>query len=88
MSSNLGSTTSNLLDQLATSPETRFHAAYMFLRYFYLVRGAPGSPSCSAFRGDVLSEHGFELVTWDVAVGCLALSVKVRRSLSLETLTN
>jgi hypothetical protein len=81
-STTLGSTTSNLLDQLITSPETRFHAAYMFLRYFYLVRGESGSPlrvTQGNGAGRVLpSEDGFELVTWDIAVGCLALSVKVR----------
>lgn len=31
MSSNIGYITSNLLDKLATSPETLFHAACMFL---------------------------------------------------------
>jgi hypothetical protein len=32
-------TSFNLLDQLSTSPETRFHAAYMFLRYFNIISG-------------------------------------------------
>ncbi|KAG6852386.1 hypothetical protein C0991_012504 [Blastosporella zonata] len=31
---------SNLHDQLATSPETRFHAAYLFLRFFWAQGGA------------------------------------------------
>ncbi|KAF9456914.1 hypothetical protein BDZ94DRAFT_1326634 [Collybia nuda] len=79
ISSIIGPTISNLYDQLSTSPETRFHAAYLFLRYFYLVRATPGSPSLNIDKGDENSENGFELVTWDVAVGCLALSVKYHR---------
>ncbi|KAF8235373.1 hypothetical protein L208DRAFT_1392520, partial [Tricholoma matsutake] len=57
----------NLLDQLSTSPETRFHAAYvktiayMFLQYFYLIS-----------RGSLYT-------TWDIGVVCLALSIKFHR---------
>lgn len=72
----------NLLDQLSTSPETRFHAAYMFLRYFYLIKGNPGSPGLFHLgkHGELrCSEEEFELVIWDIAVGCLALSVKVSK---------
>ena len=120
----------NLFDQLSTSPETRFHAAYMFLRFFYLAgcHTMPASPSslgknarkgceldedldgnipdaeydadddsstCSSlgfsparvametcFRSHLPTlalefEAGREMMTWDTAVACLALSVKV-----------
>ncbi|KAF8884692.1 hypothetical protein BD779DRAFT_770278 [Infundibulicybe gibba] len=76
----------DLLDQLATSPETRFHAAYMFLRYFFLVMGdSPQSPISRrhAITG-TLAESGeaddvWELVIWDIAIGCMSLSVKFHR---------
>ncbi|KAF8151493.1 hypothetical protein B0H34DRAFT_130897 [Crassisporium funariophilum] len=89
---------SNLLDQLQNSPQTRFHAAWMFLRYFYLtispdtyanssflVRSRRRSSldsniSDSSHASDVVRRmdiEGSHLVAWDVAVGCLALSVKV-----------
>ena len=73
-----------LYDQLTTSPETRFHAAYMLVRYFYLTMGESergrGGGAVESDDGDRLGfgqEEGWDLVTWDVAVGCLALSVKV-----------
>ncbi|KAJ3829298.1 hypothetical protein F5880DRAFT_503157 [Lentinula raphanica] len=84
----------DLTDQLLNSPETRFHAAYLFVRFFRLIFGAAqgsgtttkGSPVdssertfesfCRKYSWDI---EGSELVLWDVAVGCLALSVKLHR---------
>jgi hypothetical protein len=62
-----------LYDQLVTSPETRFHAAYLFVRYFACMLGSP-CPSPLEFKE---FHDGLAMVVWDVAVGCLALSVKV-----------
>ncbi|KAL0945252.1 hypothetical protein HGRIS_000762 [Hohenbuehelia grisea] len=62
----------NLLDQLSKSPETRFHAAHMFLRYFQLVMVAD-KPAEDAER------DGWNLVVLDTAAGCLAISVKLHR---------
>ncbi|RDB22046.1 hypothetical protein Hypma_010800 [Hypsizygus marmoreus] len=114
---------SNLGDQLATSPETRFHAVWMFLTYFAVVGAGGGWGATdglkeirSGFQGergkdmDVEDddddedeageddygvdseveekqksphmddeEEGRELVTWDTALACLALSVKYHR---------
>ncbi|KAG6842814.1 hypothetical protein H0H87_010144, partial [Tephrocybe sp. NHM501043] len=59
----------NLQDQLATSPETRFHAVYLFLRFF-----------CAHLPCSIgLDQEGLRLVTWDIAVACLAVSVKYHR---------
>lgn len=82
----------NLYEQLQTSCETRFHACWMFLRYFDLTM-APDtylglrSSSCSPSRSVSLNsqtstctEHeGRELLVWDIAVACLSLSVKLHR---------
>ncbi|KAL0948509.1 hypothetical protein HGRIS_011070 [Hohenbuehelia grisea] len=62
----------NLLDQLSKSPETRFHAAHMFLRYFRLVM-VVDEPAEDAER------DGWNLVVLDTAAGCLAISVKLHR---------
>ncbi|KAJ7593075.1 hypothetical protein C8J56DRAFT_930327, partial [Mycena floridula] len=58
---------SQLVDQLTISPETRFHAAYMLVRYFYLM----GMHHVQEDAGD--------LVCWDIGVACLSLSVKFHR---------
>ncbi|KAJ6630280.1 hypothetical protein B0H10DRAFT_2207962 [Mycena sp. CBHHK59/15] len=77
----------DLLDQLLTSPETRFHAAYMFTRYFYRVigdheqRGVNGLQKQEGHPVD-----GWDLVVWDIVIACLALSVKVHRDV-LEPLS-
>lgn len=52
------------MDQLVTSPETRFHAAHMFLRYFNIIGETHIDAQVCA------------TTIWDVALGCLALSVK------------
>lgn len=105
---------SDLHDQLSTSPDTRFHAAYIFLRYFYLVGDGSQATSNRAsicedqsddedssidwgseypememerktqkgslrlLQLDLGLTEGREMVTWDTAVACLALSVKVQ----------
>ncbi|KAF4565396.1 hypothetical protein EYR36_001967 [Pleurotus pulmonarius] len=63
----------NLRDQLTCSPETRFHAGYLFLRYFFLVE-VEADPSNTPE-----SQIALELVVFDVAVASLALSVKYHR---------
>ncbi|KAG6893927.1 hypothetical protein C0992_008145, partial [Termitomyces sp. T32_za158] len=78
----------NLVDQLSTSPETRFHAAYLFMRFFWIVglstegsgtRSAEGGKARETWAfGSELDEEGRRLVTWDVGVTCLGISIKVR----------
>ncbi|KAI0672427.1 hypothetical protein C8Q78DRAFT_749412 [Trametes maxima] len=67
----------DLYDILSTLPEVRFHAGYLFLRYASLVSplDEPSSPT------DELSDdaEALEAVVWDVALACLALSVKFHR---------
>ncbi|KAK0220774.1 hypothetical protein EDD85DRAFT_274465 [Armillaria nabsnona] len=61
----------DLHDQLttvATSRETRFHAAYLFLLFFFCSGGAAGT-----------EWDGFEDMVWDMAVGAVAVSVKYHR---------
>jgi hypothetical protein len=101
----------DLYDQLMECPDTRFHAAYLFIRYFFLVVGEPGGnaqenvhsseagivkeeveemniiwpndPKTDEFSNEtekVLAEEGREILTWDLAVGCLAISIKVSYS--------
>ena len=60
----------DLYDVLATSAETRFHAGYLFLRYFLFV-GIPEEDSSS------LRDEEIQAVIWDIAVACLVLSIKV-----------
>lgn len=78
---------SDLMDQLKNFPETRFHAAWMFLRYFYLTMSpdlrtdnARNLSRQSSLHSNVsanTNKEGRDLVTWDIAIACLALSVKV-----------
>ncbi|KAL6306976.1 hypothetical protein BKA93DRAFT_771786 [Sparassis latifolia] len=68
----------HLRDQLTTSEETRFHAAYLFMRYFLRVGSGPESPKARGMDMILLRE-GREAVTWDVAVACIALCVKFHR---------
>ncbi|KAI0718555.1 hypothetical protein C8T65DRAFT_803825 [Cerioporus squamosus] len=67
----------DLYDLLSSSSETRFHAAYLFLRYLLHVRSS-GAAS-TAVRQSSEDQEALEAVTWDVAVACLALSVKFHR---------
>ncbi|KAH7910085.1 hypothetical protein BJ138DRAFT_1194245 [Hygrophoropsis aurantiaca] len=138
-------TYTDLYEQLNTSPETRFHAVYLFMRYFFNVVGGrpiirdnslvdnmvPTSRDCSDTLSAIVEDRneqenepdwdedeeeeeeelgnsepeeemdtpmltprqrlydgeltwgiwkgGRESVTWDIAIGCLALSVKLHR---------
>ncbi|KAG6809688.1 hypothetical protein H0H92_015146 [Tricholoma furcatifolium] len=78
-----GPTPSNLHCQLSTSPETRFHAAYLFLRFFRAVeRGNLSMETTTSTQcqwAHELDAHGKLLVTWDLALACLAISVKYHR---------
>lgn len=75
-----------LHDQLKRSPHTRFHAAQLFHRYFLLpdkvefwreARKHECLEQESCESDEVDWKHG----VWDLAVACLALSVKVHTSL-------
>lgn len=63
----------DLYDILSESSEIRFHAGHLFLRYFSLV----GHPTGSTSTGRDEDAEAFESVAWDIAVACLAISVKV-----------
>ncbi|KAI0767274.1 hypothetical protein C8Q74DRAFT_1203943 [Fomes fomentarius] len=72
----------DLYDLLSTSSEARFHATYLFLRYLLLVRSSPSSSSVESEDTASISsddQKALEAVTWDIAVACLALSVKFHR---------
>jgi hypothetical protein len=58
----------DLYNQLCISAETRFMAAYLFSRFFY-ISGIEEEPEFLA--------GGYRDYIWDVAVACIALSVKV-----------
>lgn len=62
-----------LVDQLMTSPETRFHAAWMFLRYHYLM-GVVRTKGTNQEQLPIYPSTGI----WDVTLASLAISVKVR----------
>ena len=81
---------SDLMDQLKNSPETRFHAAWLFLRFFYLTmstdcntgprdnaRYISRQSSLNSNTSASTNQEGRDLVIWDIAIACLALSVKV-----------
>jgi hypothetical protein len=62
----------NLINQLTTSPETRFHAAWMFLRYHSLL-GLSRNRKVTADQLPLYAGPGI----WDVALASLAISIKV-----------
>ncbi|EPQ52963.1 hypothetical protein GLOTRDRAFT_95026 [Gloeophyllum trabeum ATCC 11539] len=64
-----------LRDQLASSPETRFCAGYMFLRYFNAI--SHGSDSQDSQRSTMSWRQGRALAALDVAVACLAISAQI-----------
>ena len=74
----------DLYDLLSSSAETRFHAAYLFMRYHMQVRSGSSASSANAATQPPEEQEALEAVTWDVAVACLALSVKVRTFLPLS----
>ncbi|KAJ7778802.1 hypothetical protein DFH07DRAFT_540215, partial [Mycena maculata] len=82
----------DFIDQLLTSPETRFHAAYMFARYFYLFMGEKiersqrEATAAEDKAGDEMARDGWPLVVWDVCLACLAISIKMHRDV-LEPLS-
>ena len=80
----------DLMDQLKNSPETRFHAAWLFLRFFYLTmspdrhmgprndaRELSRQSSLNSNTSASTNQEGRDLIIWDIAIACLALSVKV-----------
>ncbi|KAF8797634.1 hypothetical protein BYT27DRAFT_7237189 [Phlegmacium glaucopus] len=85
-STSMDSQPSDLMDQLENSPETRFHAAWLFLRYCYITMGpknnARNLSRQSSFNSNISAntdQEGRNLIIWDIAVACLALSVKFHR---------
>ncbi|KAG6805939.1 hypothetical protein H0H92_013344, partial [Tricholoma furcatifolium] len=78
-----GPTPLNLHCQLSTSPKTRFHAAYLFLRFFRAVeRGNLSTKTTTSTQcqwAHELDARGKLLVTWNLALACLAISVKYHR---------
>ena len=67
---------SQLRNQLRKSPETRFHAVLLFTRYFRR------TGECMPIAGKnetPLIKRGRLRIVWDVAISCLALSVKFHR---------
>ncbi|KAF8191605.1 hypothetical protein K438DRAFT_897454 [Mycena galopus ATCC 62051] len=83
----------DLIDQLLYSPETRFHAAYMFARYWYLLMGdrkhkdrlksmqeaAAAAEDNDSPDDPTVPSEGWNLVIWDSCLACLAISVKLHR---------
>jgi len=93
-SSSSSSSGPDLFNELSSSPETRFHAVYVFLRFFYRVMSDESSieqvtlsdgtrylrrisEGSGSGRQASMDEEGRKLMIWDIAVGSLALSVKV-----------
>ncbi len=78
----------DLYDLLSSSPETRFHAGYLFLRYLLRARPTAALKLAAASQSSD-DQEALAAITWDVAVACLALSVKVcRLHFSHRALTN
>ncbi|KAK7024032.1 hypothetical protein R3P38DRAFT_2956112 [Favolaschia claudopus] len=80
----------DLYDQLLSSPETRFHAVYLFMRYWYLLMADAKEKeriqlmqAAAAVTGDdgddEVPSMGWKLVVWDCCLACLAISVKMHR---------
>lgn len=77
----------HLRDQLTTSPDTRWHATQLFNRY--IIRTGSSPPSSPRLLYGELTEGqkvssqderaGF---VWDIALACIALSVKVRNNIT------
>ena len=79
---------SHLREQLLESHDTRWHAAHLFTRYFLRLGVSPtGSPQIADESRSRLTNTegksarvltGKEALTWDLALACMALAVKVR----------
>jgi len=63
----------NLINQLTTSPETRFHAALLFLRYHWLL-GLNRPQKIETTHLPLYPTSGI----WDITLASLAISVKAR----------
>ncbi|OSC99673.1 hypothetical protein PYCCODRAFT_1372497 [Trametes coccinea BRFM310] len=70
----------DLYDVLSTLPEVRFHAGHLFLRYFWLA-GTPSLRHTPEQEDETREDdkNALEVVTWDIAVACLAISIKFHR---------
>ncbi|KAF6756761.1 hypothetical protein DFP72DRAFT_1115687 [Ephemerocybe angulata] len=78
---------SNLYDQLVSCPKTRFHAVWMFLRYFWTVAEVSEMSSLKHLgSADNDSTDEFDPEIWDKVVACLALSVKAAQRDVLKAL--
>ncbi|PCH37539.1 hypothetical protein WOLCODRAFT_167571 [Wolfiporia cocos MD-104 SS10] len=76
----------DLRDQLATSDVTRFHAAYLLIRYFFRIGptdSAVSSPESPTRKEQQLQLDGQQALTWDIALACVTLSVKFHRDVFL-----
>ncbi|KAF7298464.1 hypothetical protein MKEN_01371500 [Mycena kentingensis (nom. inval.)] len=83
----------DLVDQLSTSAETRFHAAYIFLRNFYILwdddemrqdlermkNGMDARGDDVDSEDDDMEPQGWNLVVWDTVIAALAISTKYHR---------
>ncbi|KZT63485.1 hypothetical protein DAEQUDRAFT_119444 [Daedalea quercina L-15889] len=77
----------DLSEHLRNSPETRWHAAQLFIRYFHhlgAVCSCTASPVSASGRQTLteealLAHDGSEAIVWDCAIACVALSVKFHR---------
>lgn len=80
---------SNLRSQLLDSPDTRWHAAHMFTRYFLRMGTFPSASPMpdEEQRETTITEkgsssarilNGREALSWDLAVACVAMAVKVQ----------
>ncbi|ESK84079.1 hypothetical protein Moror_11465 [Moniliophthora roreri MCA 2997] len=75
----------NLINQLKYSPETRWMGIFYLMRFFWCLtcKGYDdydrGKTQESIVSKLAVKEEHFTSMMWDIAVGCLALSVKMRR---------
>lgn len=78
-STTTSSAPSNLYDQLAYNPETRIHAVWMLLRYFWRNNHTDqlAEVGCQGVTPNAEADTDRVLLIWDTALACLALSVKV-----------
>ena len=73
----------HLHEQLTSFPDTRWHAAQLFTRYFTRIGTTPASPATeeAGNKESAKIKLNFDdsetAFVWDVAVSCIALSVKV-----------
>ena len=76
--------------ELKNSLETHFHAAWLFLRFFYITmspdrymgarnnaRNISRQSSLNSNTSASTDQEGRDLIIWDIAIACLALSVKL-----------